>query len=211
VPRLSWPIPRFPGRGGGMLRGQPEVLLGILRSAHSTTPDPRLGPVLEDFRKRWLVLGCRCYPQLRDDLEDAVQSALLKLVCSDKLDTLREAERLESWARSLFVHTVLDLARDRQRHNNRRTYVGTREDDPEHALRDTLPDWRPSPEELASHRERLAIVARTVSRLEVAQLRFVEDLPEKEIATRQGLTRFAVAGQLKRMRMTLRQALDDSE
>ena len=106
---------------------------------------------------------------------------------------------------------VLDLARDRQRHNNRRTYVGTREDDPEHALRDTLPDWRPSPEELASHRERLAIVARTVSRLEVAQLRFVEDLPEKEIATRQGLTRFAVAGQLKRMRMTLRQALDDSE
>ena len=194
-----------------MLRGEPEILLGILRSAHSMTPDTRLGPVLEDFRKRWLVLGCRHYPQLRDDLEDAVQSALLKLVCSDKLDTLREAERLEAWARSLFVHTVLDLARDGQRHNNRRTYVGTREDDPEHALRDTLPDWRPSPEELASHRERLAIVARTVSRLEVAQLRFVEDLPEKEIATRQGRTRFAVAGQLKRMRMTLRQALDDSE
>jgi RNA polymerase sigma factor (sigma-70 family) len=194
-----------------MLRGEPEVLLGILRSAHSMTPDARLEPVLEDFRKRWLVLGGRYYPQLRDDLEDAVQGALLKLVCSDKLDTLREAERLEAWARSLFVHTVLDLARDGRRHNDRRTYVGTREDDPEHALRDTLPDWRPSPEELASHRERLAIVARTVSRLEVAQLRFVEDLPEKEIATRQGRTRFAVAGQLKRMRMTLRRALDDSE
>jgi RNA polymerase sigma factor (sigma-70 family) len=194
-----------------MLRGQPEVLLGILRSAYSMTPDTRLAPVLEDFRKRWLVLGCRHYPQLRDDLEDAVQSALLKLVCSDKLDTLREAERLEAWARSLFVLTVFDLARDGRRHNNRRTYVGTSEDDPEHALRDTLPDWGPSPEELASHRERLAIVARTVSRPELAQLKFVEDLPEKEIATRQGVTRFAVAGQLKRMRKALRRALDDSD
>lgn len=208
---MSWHNPRLRQRGGGMLRGQPDVLLGILRSAYSMTPDTRLGPVLEDFRKRWLVLGCRRYPQLRDDLEDAVQSALLKLVCRDKLDTLREAERLEAWARSLFVLTVLDLARDGRRHNNRRTYIGTREDDPEHALRDTLPDWRPSAEELASHRERLAIVARTVSRSEVAQLRFVEGLPEKEIATRQGLTRFAIAGQLKRMRKALREALDDSD
>ena len=193
---------------------QRAAISGGVRAAdrslrQSAAPDPPGGP--HGFRKRWLVLGHRRYPQLRDDLEDAVQGALLKLVCSDKLDTLREAERLEAWARSLFVHTVLDLARDGRRHNNRRTYVGTCEDDPEHALRDTLPDWRPSPEDLASHRERLAIVARTVSRLEVAQLRFVEDLPEKEIATRQGLTRFAVAGQLKRMRRAVRQALDDSE
>jgi DNA-directed RNA polymerase specialized sigma24 family protein len=135
----------------------------------------------------------------------------MKLVCSDKLDTLREADRLEAWARSLFVNTALDLARAGARHGNRRTYVGAPEDDPEHALRDALPDGGPSPEDLASHRERLAIVTRTASRLEVARLKFVEDLSEKEIATRRGLTRFAVAGQLKRIRRALRQALDDSK
>ena len=62
----------------------------------------------------------------------------MKLVCSDKLDTLREADRLEAWARSLFVNTALDLARAGARHGNRRTYVGAPEDDPEHALRDAL-------------------------------------------------------------------------
>ena len=135
----------------------------------------------------------------------------MKLVCSDKLDTLREAARLEAWARSLFVNTALDLARAGARHGNRRTYVGAPEDDSEHALREALPDGGPSPEDLASHRERLAIVTRTVSRLEVARLKFVEDLSEKEIATRQGLTRCSVAGQLKRIRRALRQAFEDSE
>src|SRR5262249_20079243 len=160
----------------------------------SGDPDPRLGLVLEEFRKHWLALGRRRYPQLLDDLEDAVQTALMKLVSSEKLDTLRDASRLEPWARALFMHTVLDMARD----GRRRTYVGTSEEDPEHALRDAMPDDAPSPEEITGHRERLAIVARAASKLEVAQLKFVEDLPEKEIAARQGLTRDSVAGQLKR-------------
>lgn len=194
-----------------MLTGPPEAILCIVRSAHSPTPDPRLGPVLEGFRKQWLAIGRRRYPQLRDDLEDAVQNALMKLVASDKLDTLREAERLEAWAGRLFVHTVLDVARDGRRHSHGRIYVGTPGDDPEHALRDALPDGSPSPEDLASHRERLAIVARAASYLEVARLKFVEDLPEKEIATRQGLTRQSVAGRVKRTRTAARQALEDSE
>jgi RNA polymerase sigma factor (sigma-70 family) len=194
-----------------VLSGTPESVLGILRSAHSSAPDPRLQAVLEEFRKHWISLGRRRYPQLQDDLEDAVQTALMKLLSSDKLDTLREAERLEAWARSLFVHTVLDLARDSRRHSRRRSYVGTPEDDPEHALRDSLPDEADTPEDLASHRERLAIVARAASRLEVARLKFVEDLPEKEIAQRQGLTRDSVAGQLKRIRKSLRQAFEDPE
>ncbi len=194
-----------------MLTGTPESVLGILRSAHSPAPDPRLDTVLEGFRKHWLALGRRRYPQLHDDLDDAVQTALMKLLSSDKLDTLRDAERLEAWARSLFVHTVLDQARDGRRHSRRRLYVGGPEEDPEHALRDAVPDERDTPEDLASHRERLAIVARAASRLEVARLKFVEDLPEKDIATRQGLTRDSVAGQLKRIRKSLRQALDDPE
>ena len=194
-----------------MLTGPPEAILGILRSAHSQAPDPRLGSVLEDFRKHWLALGRRRYPHFQDDLEDAVQTALMKLVSSEKLDTLREAERLEAWARALFLNTVLDLVRDGRRHSKRRGYVGTPEDDPEHALRDALPDEAPSPEDLASHRERLAIVARTASRFEVVRLKFVEDLPEKEIATRLGLTRDSVAGLLKRQRKALRQSFEDPE
>jgi RNA polymerase sigma factor (sigma-70 family) len=194
-----------------VLTGTPASVLGILRSAHSTKPDPRLNAVLEGFRKHWLALGRRRYPQLQDDLDDAVQNALMKLLSSEKLDTLRDAERLEAWARSLFVHTVLDMARDSRRHSRRRLYVGGLEEDPEHALRDGLPDESDSPEDLASHRERLAIVARAASQLEVARLKFVEDLPEKEIAARQGLTRDSVAGQLKRIRKTLRQALEDPE
>jgi RNA polymerase sigma factor (sigma-70 family) len=192
-----------------VLTGPPEAILGILRSAQSATPDPRLGSVLEDFRKHWMAIGRRRYPQLQNDLEDAVQTALVKLVSSEKLATLRDAGRLEAWARSLFVHTVLDLARDGRRHSRRRTYVGAPEDDPEHALRDALPDVAPSPEELASYRERLVIVARAASRLEVARLKFVDDLPEKEIARRQGLTRDSVAGQLKRIRKALRQSFED--
>src|SRR5262249_14797610 len=194
-----------------VLTGPPEAILGILRSAQSAAPDPRLGSVLEDFRKHWLALGRRRYPQLLDDLEDAVQTALMKLVSRERLDTLRDADRLEPWARALFVHTVLDLARDGRRHSRRRTYVGTAEEDPEHALRDAVPDEAPSPEQIAAYRERLTIVARTASRMEVGRLKFVEDLPEKEIAARQGLTRDSVAGQLKRIRKALRQAFEDPE
>ena len=194
-----------------VLTGPPEAILAILRSAQSAAPDPRLGSVLEGFRRHWLALGRRRYPQLQDDLEDAVQTALLKLVSGERLDTLRDTERLEAWARQLFVNTVLDLARDGRRHTGRRGYLGTPEDDPEHALRDSLPDDAPTPEDLADHRQRLAIVARTASQYEVARLKFVEDLPEKEIATRQGLTRDSVAGQLKRLRKTLRQAFEDPE
>jgi RNA polymerase sigma factor (sigma-70 family) len=194
-----------------VLTGPPEAVLGILRSANSAAPDPRLGIVLEEFRKHWMKLGRRRYPHLQDDLEDAVQTALMKLLSNDKLDTLREAERLEAWARSLFVHTMLDLAREGRRHSKRRSYLGAAEEEPEHVLRDSLPDEAPSPEDLASYRERLKIVAQAASRLEVARLKFVEDLPEKEIATRQGLTRDSVAGQLKRIRKALRQAFEDPE
>lgn len=203
-----------PGRaklGGEEPGWPPAVILEIVRSASSPTPDPRLGPVLAGFRERWLALGHQRYRHVQDDLEDAAQTALMKLVATDKLDTLREVERFEAWARSIFVRTVLDLTRGALRESHRNAFVGTPEDDPEHALRDSLPHWGPSPEDLASHRERLAIVARAASRLEIARLKFIEDLPEREIATRQGLTRFGVAGQVKRLRATIRRALEDSE
>jgi DNA-directed RNA polymerase specialized sigma24 family protein len=51
-------------------------------------------------------------------------------------------------------------------------------------------------------------VSRCIERLEVAKLRFVEDLPEKEIAERLNLSRDGVAGQLKRIRKAIRNALE---
>jgi RNA polymerase sigma factor (sigma-70 family) len=108
---------------------------------------------------------------------------------------LREPARLEAWARSLFVRTVLDLLRESRRYSQQRTFLPP-------------PNGHPTPEELASHRERLAIVAQVTARLEVARSKFLEDLPAEEIARRFNLTRLAVSSRLKRARASLRQALD---
>ena len=189
-----------------VLDRRPEAILTILRSASSASPDPLLGEVLEAFRRQWLALGRKLYPELRDDLEDAVQSALAKLVSGEKLDGLKDVARLESWARSLFVHTALDVAREGSLRRTRRGYLGSADGDPEEALREGLPGDSPTPEEMTAYRERIDIVARCVEKLEVARLKFVEDLPEKEIALRLNLTRDAVATQLKRIRRGLRTA-----
>jgi RNA polymerase sigma factor (sigma-70 family) len=194
-----------------VLKGPPETILAILRSAQSGTPDPRLGEVLQAFRQHWLALARKRYPAMEDDLEDAVQSALLKLVSGEKLDHLKDVSRLEAWARSVFVNTVLDVAREGIRHRRGRTYLGQPGDDPEEALRERIPSDRPTPEETSAYRERLEIVSRCVERVDVARLRFIEDLPEKEIALRQNMTRDAVAGQLKRLRRGLRLAFGEGE
>lgn len=194
-----------------MLNGPPETILAVLRSAQSDAPDPRLDEVLEGFRRQWTAIARRRYPALREDLEDAVQGALVKLVSRDRLAALKDPERLEAWARSLFVHTVLDLAREGGRHRRGRTYLGDAGEDAEEVLRDRVPSEQPGPEEMLAYRERLAIVSRCVAKLEIGRLRFLEDLPEKEIAARRQLSRDAVAGQLKRLRRTLRRALGDPE
>jgi len=106
---------------------------------------------------------------------------------------------------------VLDLARDRRCELTRRSLLGRPGEDPEEVLRDRLPSATPTPEELVEARERLQIVARCVESLEVARLRFVEGLAEKDIAVRRGLTRDGVAGQLKRFRKALRRALGEPE
>jgi RNA polymerase sigma factor (sigma-70 family) len=194
-----------------VLEARPEEILAILRSARSASPDPLLGEVLEAFRRQWLALARKRYPELQDDLEDAVQSALAKLVSGEKLDGLKDVARLESWARSLFVHTVLDLARESGRRRTRRAYLASPDEEPEEVLRDGLPADGPTPEEMTAYRERLEIVARCVERLDVARLKFVEDLPEKEIAARLNLTRDGVASQLKRIRKGLRIALREAK
>ncbi len=204
-----------PGAGASssalVLKGPPQAIVAILRSAQSAAPDPRLGDVLEAFRRQWLAIARKRYPGLGDDLEDAVQTALLKLISGEKLGGLKDVTRLEAWARSIFIHTVLDFAREGGRHRSHRAYPGRPEEDPEETLRERLPSDRPSPEDMTAFRERLEIVSRCVEKLDVARLRFVEDLPEKEIARRQHLTRDGVAGQLKRIRKALRIAFGDAE
>lgn len=196
--------------GRRVLTASPQAIVAILRSARSREPDPRLDEVLRAFRQEWERLGRRRYARLGDALDDAVQTALLKVISPEKLDTLKDASRVGAWARSLFVHTVMDIARDARRHRGQRLGAGT-EDDPEDMLRDRLPAIDPTPEDQAAGRERLAIVARCIERLEIARLRFVEDLPEKEIAERLELSRDGVAGQLKRIRKAIRNALDDPD
>ena len=188
-----------------------DAALSILRSASTESPDPQLEAVLEQFRARWLVLGRRRYAWLGSGIEDAAQNALMKLVASDKLDSLRQPTALEAWARSLFVNAVLDLARDGSRRTRMLVSAGAPGGYTEDEFLAGIPDGRPTPEELVSFRERLAIVGNVVARLEVARLKFVEDLPEKEIATLRGMTRSCVAGRLKRVRKALRQALEDDD
>jgi RNA polymerase sigma factor (sigma-70 family) len=188
----------------------PDVIVAILRSAGNATPDPRLDGVLQALRAEWQRLGRRRYPQLGDALEDALQTALLKVIAPEKLAGLKDATRVSAWARSIFIHAVMDVARDGRRHRGHRLVAGP-DDDPEDVLRDRLPALDAGPEDQASGRERLAIVSRCIERVEIARLRFVEDLPEKDIADRLHLSRDGVAGQLKRIRKAIRIALEDPE
>ena len=193
-----------------MLTTSPEIVVAILRSARTADPDPRLDLVLDAFRREWESLGRRRYPGLGDALDDALQLALLKIISPEKIAGLQDPARVAAWARSIFIHSVMDVARDLKRHRGQRIAAGP-DEDPEDVLRERIPAIDPTPEDQASGRERLAIVARVIERLEVAKLRFVEGMPEKDIAERLELSRDGVAGQLKRIRKAIRNALEDPE
>jgi RNA polymerase sigma factor (sigma-70 family) len=205
-------VPATIGHPGAnpVLTVPPDQTVAILRSARSATPDPRLENVLASFRREWQSLGRRRYPGMGEALDDALQTALLKIISPEKLDGLKDISRVAAWARSIFIHAVMDVARDLRRHRGQRLGIGP-DDDGEEFLRDRLPSADPSPEDQASERQRLAIVSRCIEKLEVAKLRFVEDLPEKEIAERLNLSRDGVAGQLKRIRKAIRNALEGPE
>jgi RNA polymerase sigma factor (sigma-70 family) len=193
-----------------VLTTSPEIVVTILRSARTPEPDPRLDLVLDAFRREWESLGRRRYPGLGDALDDALQVALLKIISPERIGGLQDTSRVAAWGRSIFIHAVMDVARDLKRHRGQRLPpVQTR-------IRRTssASAFRRSthlPRSWASGRERLAIVGRCIDRLEVAKLRFIEGMPEKEIAERLELSRDGVAGQLKRIRKAIRNALEDPE
>ena len=193
-----------------MLTVPPEAILTILRSARTAAPDPRLDQVLRAFQHDWEALGRRRYSTLGDAVQDATQAALLKIISPQKLAGLQDPSRIHAWARSIFVHAVMDVARDLRRHRGT-VLLGGADEDPEQVLRERLASLEPTPEEQVSGRERLALVARCIERLEIAKLRFIEGLGEKEIAERLDLSRDGVAGQLKRIRKAIRNVLEDPE
>jgi len=187
--------------------GGAEVV-AILGSARAPEPDARLNDVLEAFRRQWRSIGRRRYPDLGEGLDDIVQEALVKLVDPQRLRALRNPAVVEAWGRSVFVRTALNALRDERPHRVGRSSFWTGDADDEAMVAgDILPGADPGPEDVMAREQRLRLVAETIAGVEVARLKFVDDLSDKEIAARCGLSRDGVAGQLKRIRKRLRTVL----
>jgi RNA polymerase sigma factor (sigma-70 family) len=190
---------------------RPEEVTAILRSATTAQPDPRLEVVLQSFRREWEAIATARYSRLGADRDDVMQQALLKLVSPDKLARLGNPAVVRAWGRSIFVNTALDALRERYVELRHRTWLADGEADPETVLRERIPSRQPGPEETARDRERLALALRVVEEAELGRLRFVDGVREKDLARRFGLSRDAVAGQLKRLRRRIRQLLGEHE
>jgi RNA polymerase sigma factor (sigma-70 family) len=186
----------------------PEEVVRILRTAASSRHDPRLDEVLSAYRRQWLAIARRVYPELVDDFDDAVQQASIDLLKPEVLDGLADVRNVHAWARGLFLNKLKTMARDRGRTLRRRQPV------PDHVA--TLLEWleelaaeEPTPEELVSDRQRLAIVLRLIEEMPIARAKFLEDVPDKELAARFGKTHDAIRNYLKRVRHLLRAAVTE--
>lgn len=188
------------------MRPDPADALTVLQSAASGRADPRLGDVLAALRGHWLAIARKRYPGLAADFDDAVQDAYAKLLSRTALDQVRDAARLEAWARRVFLNALFDLARDRRRSLDRAAACA----EAVSTFDQPMPASAPSAEEVACHRERLRIVASYISRLPIAKLKFADGLADRDIALRTKLTRDGVAGRLKRLRTELREGLGES-
>ena len=186
----------------------PTEVVAILRSAYTTVPDSRLTEVLEAFRHQWAAIARWRYRQLGDELDDAIQVAMAKLVSPDKLRLLVDPSGVERWGWTLFANTALDFLRDLGRQQDHRVVADGRGGDPERLLRERVPDTEPTPEEATLMRVRVTSLLDAIAALPAARLRWLADLSEQEVADRLGTTRDAVAGQLKRLRRQLRGLLE---
>jgi RNA polymerase sigma factor (sigma-70 family) len=178
----------------------------VLRAVSSGTEDPRFPRVKEILETEWRAIARRKFPKLGDDFRDAIQDTWSTVLLPEKLEGVKDPCLIRRWARQVFVNNAYDIVKwrwpDRQQdlHGERR--------DHDEVLRTCLPDQRPTPEEDASDRERLDAILELIGSNLVARLRALDDLSDKEIAERLGLhSRDAVAGQLKRFRVRLRELL----
>lgn len=159
------------------------------------------------IRHEWETIARTRYSSLGPDIHDAIQTAFAKLLAPGTLDGLVDPTRVGAWARSVFVNTAIDFLRDRQRRDGRRAVEGL-DEDPQ-ALCERLPAPTPGPEDVARGRELSRMLGGMLASADAARLRWVEELPEREIASRLGTTRDAVAARLKRLRHRLRKDLEE--
>jgi RNA polymerase sigma factor (sigma-70 family) len=181
-------------------------IIAVLRSVSSGASDPRFPQVKLTLEAEWRSIARRRFPALGEDFQDAIQDTWSTVLRPEKLKAVSEDGLIRRWARQVFVNNAYDMvkwrwpARHQSLHDDRR--------DHDQILRTCLPDTAATPEEDASARERLNAILGLIGANLVARLRAVDGLSDKEIAGRLGLqSRDAVAGQLKRFRMRLRELL----
>jgi RNA polymerase sigma-70 factor (ECF subfamily) len=195
-------FPAVLSTGRAVLSFPAEQVVAILKSKCSQAPDPRLEEVLEEFRRYFLKFGRAKYPtRPREDIEDAAQNALMKLVDAKRLGQIRDDACIVGWARRVFTNAIHDLIGGPM---------------PQREPPQDPPREDRTPEDEALWRERLRIIRKFVENLkekakEVAILKLFEELSEKEIVTRTGLTRDQVAQLIKRLRKRLRAVLEERE
>lgn len=175
----------------------------VLRAATSAEGDARVELVLRSIQRHWEHIGRARFPALREDLPDTIQASLSKLLGPSALGALGDVRHFDAWVRSIFVNTALDVLRQLERTRRRAVSPGGPDDDPA-TLLDRLPALTPGPEDAVQRRQMLETVAQALREVEAARLRYTEDLPEREIAERLGISREAVATRLKRFRQRLR-------
>ncbi len=127
----------------------------------------------------------------------------------ERIDQLRDPERVESWGNAVFVSVLREMLKKHKRRGRWDHTVGA-DEDPDEILNRLPPPGTMTPEDEASHHQRLEIVRGVVGVDEVAWLRFEEGLSEKEIEERTGLRRDAIASRTKRIRKVLRRMLDET-
>lgn len=181
----------------------------VLRSPASGAPDPRLDAVLVELRRRWLIIANQRRPGWCDEAEDAVQAGLIDILLPVTLDRVQDPSRIEQFAAGLFWKKFLALGRRRWRELRRRAPEPASDVDAMERLLQQLVATDPTPEDLASARERLQIVTECLAGLEIARAKFFEGMLDRDLATRFGKSHDAIRNHLKRVRHMLRLRLEN--
>lgn len=155
---------------------------------------------MEAFKAMWLNIAERRYANvsgyIKDGIrKDAVQEASARLI--QRITTLRNPQKLEAFARAIFVNAALDILRDEHKVNDGRVYPDRDvADNPQWWVKlvdDVMTDPQtPTPEEERWAEERLRRVQDLVrcmsqQQRKVLTAKFLEDLSDREGAKRIGL------------------------
>jgi len=175
----------------------------------SPRPDPAdLERRLAEARPR-LVRLARAFGVASDAAEDAAQETLL--VAWRRSDQLSTIERLDAWLNSICHHVAQHAIRTSQQQARQTVPLMQLAQDGSEGV----PESSPLAEEVdlaeALHREDLerlldqALAHLSVSAREIIELCYLSDLPQREVASRLGITLSSLEARLHRTRLRLRQ------